>query len=227
MSKSVVLVSGGLDSTTLLHWVVDRYGADDIYALIMFYGQKHSKEIDCAKFQCETVGVPWSEIDLSVLSSFFGKASSLLASSEIAIPHVSEVMGDPQPSTYVPNRNMIFLSIAVGFAESIGSGRVYYGAQRHDLYGYWDTQPDFLARMNHVLGLNRKATPYIEAPFIHMKKADIINTGRHLKVDYSQTWSCYQGDKLACGVCGTCAERIQGFKELGLTDPIQYVKEIK
>lgn len=221
MSKSVVLVSGGLDSTTLLHWVAKRYGQEDLHALTVYYGQRHAKEVEYANWQCNLLGVSYSTIDASFLSAFLN-SSSLLAQSQLTIPDIEEVMGDPQPSTYVPNRNMMLLSIAVAFAENIGGGRVYYGAQKHDLYGYWDTQPDFLARMNHVLELNRKVKPYIEAPFIYMKKADIINTGLNLNVDYSKTWSCYVGAELACGKCGTCAERLQGFKELGLTDPLKY-----
>lgn len=223
--KSVVLVSGGLDSTTLLHWVV-KAAKDDVHALTVSYGQRHIKEIECAEYQCDLLNVPYSVLDLSFLSKFLN-SSSLIASSGIEVPHVQEVMGDPQPSTYVPNRNMIFLSIAAAFAENIEASFLYYGAQVHDIYGYWDTTRSFLNKINEVFELNRKAKLKIQAPFINLRKSDIIKLGVYdLDIDYSQTWSCYNGTDLACGVCGTCAERIQGFKELGLTDPIRY-KEIK
>ena len=131
-------------------------------------------------------------------------------------------MGDPQPPTYVPNRNMIFLALAAAYAESLHVNTVVYGAQRHDVYGYWDTTPDFLAQLNQVYALNRKTPVRIEAPFVQYSKADILRIGLELDVDYGQTWSCYAGGDAACGRCPTCAERLKAFEEVGIPDPVPY-----
>lgn len=117
---------------------------------------------------------------------------------------------------------MIFLAIAVAFAETYHVDQVYYGAQSHDLYGYWDTTPDFLEQLNSVYNLNRKSRIHVAAPFVKYSKTDIIKLGIDLDVDYGNTWSCYQGDVKACGRCPTCAERLQAFENLGLVDPQEY-----
>jgi 7-cyano-7-deazaguanine synthase len=219
MPDSVVIVSGGMDSVTLLHHLVAEGHRP---AVITFrYGQKHDREIACAEFQAQQLGCrPHLIADLEPLRAIFG--TSALVDAAVAIPDIGDVLGDPQPPTYVPNRNMIFLALAVAYAESLDVGTVYYGAQRHDMYGYWDTTPDFLHSLNAVYALNRKTLVQIEAPFVQYSKADILRLGRELGVDYSQTWSCYAGAEKACGRCPTCAERQQAFAELGLTDPLPY-----
>lgn len=220
MKQAVVLVSGGIDSTTLLHYVVKEL-KQDCTALSIIYGQKHSKEVDCARYQCELLGVPFDLLDLS----FFGKflsSSSLINGSKEEVPHIIDVMGDPQPSTYVPNRNMMFLSIAAAYAENLGANDVYYGAQRHDLYGYFDTTPEFLYRINYVLELNRKNQVTIKAPFVQYSKANVIALGLSLGVDYSHTYSCYSGNEKPSRFSATSAERLKAFAELGLTDPLEY-----
>lgn len=222
MRKAVVLVSGGLDSTTLLHYVT-KVVQRDVRALTILYGQRHSKEIKCAEYQCNLLSVPYDILDLSFLGKFLS-SSSLIASSTELVPHIQEVLGDPQPSTYVPNRNMMFLSMAVAFAENVGATEVYFGAQQHDLYGYFDTTPEFVNRMNHVLELNRKSRVTIMAPFVNYRKSDIIKLGVSLDVDYSKTWSCYVGTDKPDPNCATCAERIAGFRELGMEDPLDYQK---
>lgn len=218
--KSVVLVSGGVDSTTLLHYVVKELKRE-VKALTILYGQKHAKEIDCSKYQCNLLNVPFEIIDLSFLAPYFS-SSSLVQTSQESIPDVVEVLGDPQPSTYVPNRNMIFLAIAAAYAENLGIQEVYYGAQRHDIYGYWDVTPDFLNRINHTFELNRKNTIQILAPFVDYSKADVIKLGLDLGVDYSKTWSDYFGGEKASRRSATSAERLKAFAELGLTDPLEY-----
>lgn len=218
--KAVILVSGGIDSTTLLHYVVKSLDRD-CHALSILYGQKHSKELDCSKYQCNLLRVPLEIIDLSFLSSYFS-SSSLIETSSNEIPDVTEVLGDPQPSTYVPNRNMLFLAIAAAYAENLNICEVYYGAQRHDLYGYWDTTPEFLQRLNSVLSLNRKNTIEILAPFVDYSKADVIKLGMELGVDYSHTWSDYFGRDKPSRRSATSAERLKAFAELGLADPLEY-----
>lgn len=217
---SVTIVSGGMDSITLLHHLVKVESLSPT-VITFVYGQKHNKEVDFAKIHAELLGCREHPIlDLSLLRHLF--ASSSLVSDELDIPNVNEVFGDPQPLTYVPNRNMIFLSLAAAYAETKGVTDVYYGAQSHDMYGYWDTTPDFLERINQLFSLNRKTPIQINAPFVNYSKTDILRLGLELGVDYSKTWSCYEGKDLACGQCPTCAERLQAFANLGITDPLPY-----
>lgn len=221
MQDSVAIVSGGLDSVTLLHHLVRDLGKQP--AVISFrYGQKHAKELDCARWQVAALGLTEHQvIDLAPLSAVF--RGSALTTASVAIPDVETVLGDPQPPTYVPNRNMIFLALAAAYAETVGATVVYYGAQRHDIYGYWDTTPSFLERLNAVFALNRKSALKLEAPFVSLSKADILRSGFVLGIDYGRTWSCYAGGDKACGRCPTCTERLTAFGEVGATDPLPYV----
>jgi 7-cyano-7-deazaguanine synthase len=220
MIDSVAIVSGGMDSVTLLHYLVKEQKRSP--AVITFiYGQKHHKEIAYARHQAAVSGCrEHLLLDLSPLKTIF-TGSALIAGGQ-AIPNALDVIGDPQPPTYVPNRNMIFLALAAAFAETQGVSDIYYGAQRHDIYGYWDTTPQFLEQLNNVYRLNRKAPIQILAPFVTYSKTDILRIGLELEVDYSKTWSCYEGQDVACGRCPTCAERLQAFQNLGLTDPLPY-----
>lgn len=229
--KVVVILSGGLDSSTLLHHVKkNAWGTDcgvEAYALTYFYGQKHSKEIEMAEYQAKVVGVKEHKlIDISFLKDLT-KGASALTDDAIQVPHIKDVLGDPQPLSYVPNRNMILLSISVSYAESVGSLDVFYGAQKHDTYsGYWDASPEFLDLMNKVLLLNRRNKVQIRAPFMNLKKKELIEIGMKLGVDYSKTWSCYNGREKACGVCGTCSDRIKAFKDMKMKDLLEYEIDI-
>lgn len=220
MIKSIAIVSGGMDSVTLLHHLVKSEKLKP--AVITFiYGQKHQKEVALAQAQVQLLGC--SEhlvLDIASLSPLF--ASSALVAEHLAIPDITQVTGDPQPLTYVPNRNMIFLSLGAAYAETQGATDIYYGAQNHDMYGYWDTTPDFLQRLNAVFALNRKTPIQIKAPFVNYSKTDILRLGLELEVDYGQTWSCYAGGDLACGQCPTCTERLRAFANIGLSDPLPY-----
>lgn len=220
MTDSVVIVSGGMDSVTLLHHLIKVEKRTP--AVITFgYGQKHDKEIEYAKIQASLLGCQEHLVlDLGLLRPLF--ANSALVSRETAIPDIKDVLGDPQPVTYVPNRNMIFLALAVAYAETQNVSSVFYGAQRHDIYGYWDTTPQFLKHLNQVYQLNRKTPIIIQAPFVQYSKTDILRQGLDLEVDYSLTWSCYEGREAACGRCPTCAERLKAFEEVGISDPLPY-----
>ena len=220
MVDSVAIVSGGMDSVTLLHYLVKSERRNP--AVISFaYGQKHHKELECARAQVELLGCSdYLVLDLAPMQALF--SSSALVSAAIDVPDMAVVAGDPQPSTYVPNRNMIFLALAAAYAETNGVGDVFYGAQQHDMYGYWDTTSQFLESLNSVYGLNRKTPITIKAPFVEDSKASILRRGLELGVDYSKTWSCYVGGEKACGRCPTCAERLEAFAELGLSDPLPY-----
>ncbi len=219
-ADSVIIVSGGLDSVTLLHHLVKAESRRP--AILTFvYGQKHAREVDCARYQATLLGcAPHLVLDLGVLQPLL--ARSALVSAEISIPDSQDVQGDPQPATYVPNRNLIFLALAAAWAETLGVAEIYYGAQRHDLYGYWDTTPAFLEQVNRVFQLNRRIPIRIQAPFIQVGKADLLRRGLTLGVDYAHTWSCYAGGEMACGRCPTCAERLAAFAEVGMTDPLGY-----
>ena len=219
---SVILVSGGIDSTTLLHYIVKELKDKNTRAITINYGQRHSKEIQCAHYQCNLLNIPVDDLDLTGIAKFLN-SSSLMQNSNKEVPQIKEVMGDPQPSTYVPNRNMMFLSIAVAYAENVGLNVVYYGAQLHDLYGYFDTSQEFLDRMNYIFELNRKNTIQVKAPFINFKKSQIIKLGLGLGVDYSKTWSCYNGKDKADPTSATSAERLKAFSEVGIPDPIEYM----
>jgi 7-cyano-7-deazaguanine synthase len=185
------------------------------------YGQRHKKELECARWQAEQLGVQHTVIPMTEFTAAFG-SSALIASSGVNVPNITEVLGDPQPVTYVPNRNMIFLSIAAAVAESVGADKVFYGAQLHDQYGYWDVTPEFVQAMNDVLSLNRKNQITIMAPFARMTKAQILGLGFRYGVDYSHTWSCYRGGETACGTCPTCSERLAAFSEHRVRDPLPY-----
>ena len=223
MVDCVAIVSGGMDSVTLIHHLVKNDHLTP--AIISFsYGQKHTREIECAKFNARDLNCNEHHIvDLTDLNYLF--SSSALVSDKVSIPNIKDVKGNPQPPTYVPNRNMIFLSLAAAYAENIGVSSIYYGAQSHDLYGYWDTTSMFLERLNSVYSLNRSSAIQIKAPFVNYTKADILRLGMKINVDYSRTWSCYTGKIKACGNCPTCAERLNAFSEVGIVDPVEYEQD--
>jgi 7-cyano-7-deazaguanine synthase len=220
----VAIVSGGMDSVTLLHYLVKTLSKTP--AVITFdYNQKHSVEIECAKYHTSSLNLQHLILDVkNITRDLF--SSSALTNPEINVPHIDTVMGDPQPPTYVPNRNMIFLSLAAAYAETHNVNAIYYGAQIHDIYGYWDTTTEFVSAINSVMSLNRKNPIQIEAPFVSYSKSDILKIGMSIGVNYTQTWSCYNGDRIngACGTCPTCAERLYAFKNVGVTDPVLYRK---
>ncbi|MCC6696791.1 MAG: 7-cyano-7-deazaguanine synthase QueC [Candidatus Hydrogenedentes bacterium] len=221
---AVVLVSGGIDSSVLLHYVARNLKRAPIHVLSFNYGQRHAKELDCARWQADAVDAETHRIiDISFMGGLVRGASALIAGGK-SVPEFKDLAaGDlDQPPTYVPNRNMILLSIAAAHAEAQGIRDVYYGAQALDEYGYWDCTKDFLERVNAVLALNRREPVTIHAPFVSKKKADSVRLGVELGVLFNQTWSCYRGGARACGVCPTCVERLKAFKEAGLEDPLPY-----
>ncbi len=223
----VLLISGGLDSVTLLHYLVRQEQYKNVFGLSFLYGQKHSREIECARWQMNFLGMEHHTIvDLSVISPLLKDGSTLIKGSP-DIPQLNEIPLNEriQPPTYVPNRNMIFLSLASAWAESSGISDVFYSAQAHDEYGYWDCTESFVIRMNHVLALNRKHCITIHAPFLKMTKKDVLALGYQLGVDYAHTWSCYRGEEKACGNCPTCIERLKAFKEIGQKDPLPYLNK--
>ena len=221
---AIVLLSGGLDSSVLLHHVVATHKEAAVHALGFNYGQRHVKELECAAWQAERAGVhEYHVIDLSFLADLIRDGTSLVAGGT-QIPDLNAIAAADraQPPTYVPNRNMTLLSIAAAYAEAQNVFDIYYGAQAQDEYGYWDCTIDFLERINAILALNRARPIRVHAPFTSRKKADLVTLGSELQVDFSRTWSCYRGETLSCGTCPTCVERLNAFRDAGLDDPLPY-----
>jgi len=224
MSKYLVSLSGGLDSTTALYKVVKDYGKENIFAVSFKYGQKQDRELELAEKSCKKLGVNWKLIDLTTLTDFLKLSSSNIKGSDISTPTIKDVLGDPQPNTYVPFRNLMFTSITASYAESIGADYLVVGWMTRDMYGYWDTTPEFKENLENIFKLNRKHTLKIISPLINMTKTEEVKVGMELGVDYSLTLSCYNPNEKgeSCGKCPTCAERIMAFKNNNIKDPIDY-----
>jgi len=223
--KTVILLSGGLDSTTLLHYLKKHLRCRAIYALTFNYGQKHfERELSCARRQISHLEVKEHLVlDISFFGKFIGKSSSLTSRSS-PVPDYDAIKPKElsQPSTYVPNRNMILISLACAHAEALDIHKVYYAAQAQDFYGYWDCTREFVSGMNRVLKLNHRKPVALQAPFAGMRKSDVLKTGLTLGVDYAHTWSCYRGHRKACGKCPSCVERLNAFKMNNAVDPLEY-----
>ena len=226
-TPAVILFSGGLDSSTILALAKDLGYAP--YALSVSYGQRHSSELAAAKHIAKKMGVIRHEIVNLDLTRFGGSA---LTDSAIAVP-TTPANDQEIPVTYVPARNTILLSLALGWAESLGGLDVFYGANAVDYSGYPDCRPEYVASFEEMANLATKAGVEainhenrfrVHAPIINMSKAQIIELGSTLGVDYSQTVSCYQANDLgeACGECESCRLRQIGFKQANLSDPTRY-----
>lgn len=222
--KALVLFSGGLDSTTCLALAVERYGADEVLALSVSYGQKHTKEIEAAKAVAAYYGVKLKTLDLAAI--FADSDCSLLKGSTQEIPkesYAEQLTGtDGKPvSTYVPFRNGLFLSSAASIALSNGCEVILYGAHADDAAGnaYPDCSQDFNDAINRAIFLGSGQQLRVEAPFVGKTKADVVAEGLRLKAPYHLTWSCYEGGEKPCGLCGTCRDRAAAFAANGVADP--------
>ncbi|HEX4667224.1 MAG TPA: 7-cyano-7-deazaguanine synthase QueC [Chthoniobacterales bacterium] len=226
MKRAVVLLSGGLDSATVL--AISRAEGYEAYALSFQYGQRHALELLAAKKIAESLGVTEHRIAVIDLRVFAGSALT----AAIAVPKArSETeMASGVPITYVPARNTIFLSYALAWAEILGSTDIFLGVNAVDYSGYPDCRPEFirafeqLANLATCAGAEEGARFQIHAPLLSLSKAEIIRRGVSLGVDYALTHSCYDPtpDGRACGGCDSCQLRLKGFREVGLTDPIAY-----
>ena len=219
--KAVVILSGGVDSSTLLYKAVN----DDFetYALTFIYGQKHEREIESAKRICYGLSVAHKVVDLSSLKEIL--SGSALKDSEIEIPEVAETVAhyEALKTTIVPNRNSIFLSIAIAYAVGIRANEVLFGAHHSDRGVYPDCRREFVEAFEYA---ERLATDNpnlaVSAPFVNMNKSEIVKLGAELRVPYGDTWSCYKGGEIHCGVCSSCRERKRAFEEAGIVDPSEY-----
>ncbi len=222
--KALVLLSGGVDSATCLGLAVKKYGADEVLALSVFYGQTHEKELCAAQKVADFYGVQLKRLNLAKI--FEGSDCSLLQGSAEDIPEESyaeqlEKTGGKPVSTYVPFRNGLFLSAAASVALSHGCEEVYYGAHSDDAAGnaYPDCSDAFNKAMNDAVYIGSGAQLKIVAPFVNANKAEVVRRGLEIGVPYKYTWSCYSGGEKPCGVCGTCRDRAQAFKMNGVEDP--------
>jgi 7-cyano-7-deazaguanine synthase len=221
--KAVSLLSGGLDSTVTLAYALSE--GYDVVPLTIRYGQRHVRELDAARAVVKHYGLKHHVVLDLDLSSF----RSALTRGDIPVPErgSSAEIGDDIPITYVPARNIIFLSIAAGLAESVDADRIFIGANAIDYSGYPDCRPEFFRAFETVLKVGTKAgvegAPIIiEHPILRSTKADIVRLGKKLKAPLGLTWSCYQGGDKACGKCDSCLLRLKGFEDAGYHDEIEY-----
>jgi len=223
-----VLLSGGLDSATVL--AIARQQGFAVHGLTIRYGQRHGHELACAKRLAHDLGATnHAIIDLD-LRTFGG--SALTADLDVPKGRSDVEIGRGIPITYVPARNMIFLSMAMALAETIGARDLFIGVNAVDYSGYPDCRPDFIEAFQHAATLGTKAGDeganiVIHTPLMKLRKAEIIGRGRELGVDFALTSTCYdpEHDGRACGECDACHLRLQGFAEAGLTDPACYARE--
>ena len=223
--KAVVLLSGGLDSATTL--AMAREQGMECYALSFHYGQRHISELKAAAVVAEALGATEHKVIKLDLRAIGGSA---LTDDAIHVPEHHIATAEEIPVTYVPARNTVFLSLALGWAEVLEAQHIYIGANAVDYSGYPDCRPAFIEAFEALANVATKAGVeghpfHIHAPLIHMSKAEIIQTGTALGVDYGSTLSCYQADEQgrACGVCDSCRLRAEGFAAAGITDPTSYL----
>lgn len=229
--KALVLSSGGVDSTTCIGIAVDKYGKDNVITASLYYGQKHDKELECARKVAEYYGVKHIEEDISNVMKYASNVCTLVKGGK-DIEHKSyaeqiEENGEGRVATYVPFRNGLLLSIATAYADSLFPGEeveIFYGAHADDSAGqaYADCSPEFADAMSKAISIGTYGKISINRPLINMNKSEVVKTGLALNVPYQLTWSCYEGKEKACGTCGTCIDRLKAFHDNGVEDAIEY-----
>ena len=215
--KTVVLFSGGLDSTALLALLKDQ--RRDLVAISFDYGQRHRRELDAARAVVERLGISHRILDIRSLTSVM--QGSALTSENVAVPH-GHYEEQSMQATVVPNRNMIFLSLAFAEAIQVGADRVAYGAHAGDHAIYPDCRPEFVRAMGEAARLCHYRPIELETPFVEIRKEEIVHLGAEVGAPFELTWSCYEGGERHCGRCGTCVERREAFSLAGISDPTDY-----
>ncbi len=222
--KAVVLLSGGLDSSTTA--AIAKSEGYELHALSFDYGQRHSREIESAKAVARSLGVREHLIlplDLRKIGN-----SALTGEVDVPLDRSESAMASEIPVTYVPARNAIFLSFALAYAESIGAEDIFIGVSQIDYSGYPDCRSEFIDAFERMANLATKAGVEgtarfrVHTPLINLTKAETVQRGIELGVDYSLTWSCYQGGEKPCGRCDSCRLRLAGFAQAGVEDPLEY-----
>ncbi|MCC5882848.1 MAG: 7-cyano-7-deazaguanine synthase QueC [Halomonas sp.] len=216
-NTAVVIYSGGMDSYTVLHRALQQ--GRDVHALSFDYGQRHARELQVAASVCAKLGVPHQLIDIRAIHGLIDNSALTDAGRDMPEGDYGE---DNLTATVVPNRNMILLSLAIAKAVNIGAGRVDYGAHGGDHVLYPDCRPEFVEAMGAVAAIANFAPVEIHAPYLRSSKAEILADGLAMGLDYADTWTCYRGEALACGRCGSCRERLAAFAANGVTDPLGY-----
>jgi len=224
MAEAIVLLSGGLDSSTVLALAKER--GYEIVALTFDYGQKHRRELNSAR----KVAKHFKAKEHIVIPLNLGELlKSSLTRDSMSIPQdrTREEISSGVPSTYVPSRNIIFLSIAASIGESRGAEAIFIASNSVDFSGYPDCTPEFISAFQRTLDIGTKAgkdgrSVRVEAPILTKSKADIVREAVRLKVPLEDTWSCYEGGVKACGRCDSCLLRLKGFSEAGMIDPLEY-----
>jgi 7-cyano-7-deazaguanine synthase len=214
---TVVILSGGLDSSTLLYHL--RHEGHRLKAMSVNYGQRHSRELRAAGEICKMAGIEHRIVDISGLAAIFGQ--NALTDHVVDVPH-GEYSSGTMAVTTVPNRNMIFLSIATSWAIASKFNAVAFGAHSGQYAPYPDCQPQFAAAMNCATHVCDEAAIEVLAPFIRWNKADIVKRGHELGVPFELTWSCYEGGDIHCGSCSTCLDRNNAFAACGIDDPCRF-----
>jgi 7-cyano-7-deazaguanine synthase len=217
-----------MDSTTLLHYMLSEAPNDQdnpVYALSFNYGQRHKRELECAVKECAKLTIPHQIIDLAVLQPLL-RGSALTDQAAVPMPE-GVYDGENMRKTVVPGRNTLMLSIAMAFAEGLvlsqgGMASVYYGAHSGDHHIYPDCRPEYINAMQRSFCLATDGNVNLAVPFMGIDKTGILKAGLTLGVDYSNTWTCYKGGEQACGVCGSCDERLSSFHDNGVEDPVPY-----
>jgi 7-cyano-7-deazaguanine synthase len=212
-----LLLSGGLDSTTLAAWVQHEYPGEPVKAFTFLYGQKHAVELEAAGAVAAAYGMEHQVIELPPIRG------SALTDGDVPLPEgrdLAEVTG-VAPS-YVPARNLLFLANMASLQDAYGPGVLWLGVHHDDYTGYPDCRPEFIAAADQAVSLGTRYGIRVRAPFVHWSKAQIVTWGLHHGVPYELTHSCYQGLRPACGVCDTCQSRLQAFAEAGGVDPVAY-----
>jgi len=225
--KALVLFSGGLDSLVCLALAVDKYGADEVLALSVYYGQKHKKEMEASLKIAEYYGVKRITLDLGEI--FKNSDCTLLEGAKEEIPkeeyakQLEKTNGAPV-NTYVPYRNGLFLSSAASIALSFGCEEIYYGAHSDDAAGnaYPDTSMAFNNAISDAIYIGSGNALKVVAPFVKLTKADVVKKGLELGAPFELSWSCYEGGEKACGKCGTCRDRLKAFELNKIADPVLY-----
>lgn len=225
-----IALSGGLDSTTLLYVLIEKYGVDRVKTLSFDFGQTHSVELEMVKRTVELTGVYNNLIHLDFLSELNKENCSLIKGSNLTHKTHEENSGDPQISSYVSHRNLLFTSIVASFAENNKCRYIMLGLQQGDVYSYWDTSVEFVNALNGVLSLNRQNAVQLITPFVEMYKDEelLISFEISNKLGYDlldNTWTCYNGDSgngLECGKCSSCADKLLGYVKAGFNN--NYIK---
>lgn len=222
----LVVLSGGMDSSILTMILAAKYGSRKVKALSYDYGQKQKIELTKAKDLCSILEVDHKVLDLGILGEIARPISANIGGSEVAMPTIKDVLGDPQPKTYVPFRNLILLSLTLAQAETSNASHVFTGLQVHDEYGYWDTTQKFVDSINVVAEQNRTHKVKVLAPFSHLSKFDELELCKELNLTslLIHTLTCYNPNELgqSCGKCPSCSERIANFVKAKMIDPVDY-----